>query len=243
MSGRNLYGGTYTMFNDILPTFGITVRFVDETDPANFAKAADDKTRAFFCETVSNPACVVVELDKVAEAAHGVGVPLVVDATFTTPYLSQPIALGADVVCHSLTKWIGGHGTGIGGMVVDAGKFKWGAGKHTYSEGFQACNGNPYLKRSEEESRQKGLTRFSAVEKLNEMFRNAEVGNDLEKVGLLFHGFDAERNQPWAPYKPCRQGYCARFSEEWPGSIINAHQRHTSSNTGILLAPVRSFCG
>ena len=114
-------------------------------------------------------------------------------------------------------------------------------GQHTYSEGFQACNGNPYLKRNEEESRQKGLTRFSTAEKLNEMFRNAVVGNDLEKVGLLFHGFDAERNQPWAPYKPCRQGYCARFSDEWPGSIINAHQRHTSSNTGILLAPVCSF--
>ena len=130
VSGRNLYGGTYTMFNDILPTFGITVRFVDETDPQNFVKAADDKTRAFFCETVSNPACVVVELDKVADAAHGVGVPLVVDATFSTPYLTQPISYGADVVCHSLTKWIGGHGTGIGGMVVDAGKFKWGAGKH-----------------------------------------------------------------------------------------------------------------
>ena len=130
VSGRNLYGGTYTMFNDILPTFGITVKFVDETDPQNFVKAADDKTRAFFCETVSNPACVVVELDKVADAAHSVGVPLVVDSTFTTPYLSQPISYGADVVCHSLTKWIGGHGTGVGGMVVDAGKFNWGAGKH-----------------------------------------------------------------------------------------------------------------
>jgi len=135
VSGRNLYGGTYTQFNNILPKFGITVTFVDETDPENFVKAADEKTRAFFCETVSNPACIVCDLEAIATKAHAIGVPLIVDATFSTPYLTKPIAHGADVVVHSLTKWIGGHGTGIGGIVVDAGTFKWGAGKHPlYSE-------------------------------------------------------------------------------------------------------------
>jgi len=135
ISGRNLYGGTYTQFNDILPNFGITVRFVDETDPQNFVNAMDDKTRAFFCETCSNPACIVTDLEKIASLGHANGVPLVVDATFSTPYLTKPISYGADVICHSLTKWMGGHGTSIGGMVVDAGTFKWGAGKHPlYSE-------------------------------------------------------------------------------------------------------------
>ena len=113
----------------------LQVRFVDETDPQNFVNAMDDKTRAFFCETVSNPACVVTDLEKVAGLAHANGVPLIVDATFSTPYLTKPLSYGADVVCHSLTKWMGGHGTGVGGIVVDAGTFKWGAGKHPlYSE-------------------------------------------------------------------------------------------------------------
>ena len=135
ISARNLYGGTYTQFNDILPTLGIEVRFVDSTDPKNFAAVADAKTRAFFCETCSNPACEVVDLKAVADLAHASGVPLIVDATFSTPYLTKPISFGADVVCHSLTKWMGGHGTGLGGIVIDAGTFKWGAGKHPlYSE-------------------------------------------------------------------------------------------------------------
>ena len=108
----------------------LQVRFVDETDPENFVKAMDDKTRAFFCETCSNPACEVVDLKAVADLAHAAGVPLMVDATFSTPYLTKPISFGADVVIHSLTKWMGGHGTGLGGIVIDAGSFKWGAGMH-----------------------------------------------------------------------------------------------------------------
>ncbi|MBK9140073.1 MAG: O-acetylhomoserine aminocarboxypropyltransferase/cysteine synthase [Verrucomicrobia bacterium] len=130
VSARNLYGGTYTMFNDILPTLGITVKFVDSNDPQNFARAIDDRTRALFCETVSNPALEVTDLEAVAEIAHAAGLPLLVDSTFSTPYLTQPIAHGADVVIHSLTKWLGGHGTGIGGVVVDSGRFNWAAGKH-----------------------------------------------------------------------------------------------------------------
>jgi len=130
VSARNLYGGTYTMFNDILPTLGITVRFVDSTDPENFARAIDGQTRALFCETVSNPALEVCDLEAMARIARAHGVPLIVDATFSTPYLTQPLAHGADIVVHSLTKWLGGHGTGIGGVVVDGGRFPWAAGKH-----------------------------------------------------------------------------------------------------------------
>ena len=130
VSARNLYGGTYTQFNDILPTFGINVKFVDSNDPQNFAKAIDGKTRALFCETVSNPALEVTDLEAVAKIAKANGLPLIVDSTFSTPYLTQPLAHGADIVVHSLTKWFGGHGTGIGGVVVDSGRFNWAAGKH-----------------------------------------------------------------------------------------------------------------
>jgi O-acetylhomoserine (thiol)-lyase len=130
VSARNLYGGTYTQFKDILPALGIEVRFVDSNDPANFAAAADDKTRAFFCESVSNPALEISDLEAIADAAHAHGLPLIVDSTFSTPYLTKPIDFGADIVVHSLTKWLGGHGTGIGGIVIDSGKFNWSAGKH-----------------------------------------------------------------------------------------------------------------
>jgi O-acetylhomoserine (thiol)-lyase len=130
VSARNLYGGTYTQFNDLLPALGIQVRFVDSNDPENFARAIDDKTRALFCETVSNPALEITDLEVVAQIAHAHGLPLIVDSTFSTPYLTQPLAHGADIIVHSLTKWFGGHGTGLGGIVVDSGKFNWAAGRH-----------------------------------------------------------------------------------------------------------------
>lgn len=130
VSARNLYGGTYTQFNDILPALGIKVKLVDSQNPQAFADAIDDKTRALFCETVSNPASEVTDLEAVADIAHGHGLPLIVDSTFSTPFLTRPIEHGADIVVHSLTKWLGGHGTGIGGVVVDSGKFNWAAGKH-----------------------------------------------------------------------------------------------------------------
>jgi O-acetylhomoserine (thiol)-lyase len=130
VSARNLYGGTYTQFDSILPSFGIKVKFVDSNDPENFAKAIDSNTRALFCETVSNPALEVADISKIAAIAHAHGLPLIVDATFSTPYLTRTLDHGADIVVHSLTKWFGGHGTGIGGIVVDSGKFNWAAGKH-----------------------------------------------------------------------------------------------------------------
>jgi O-acetylhomoserine (thiol)-lyase len=131
VSARNLYGGTYTQFHDILPSLGITVKFIDSNDPENFARAIDDRTRAVFCETVSNPALEVTDLEAVASVAHHHGIPLIADSTFSTPYLTQPLQYGADIVVHSLTKWFGGHGTGIGGVVVDSGKFNWAGGKHS----------------------------------------------------------------------------------------------------------------
>ncbi len=129
VSANNLYGGTYTQFNDILPDLGITVKFVDPNEPSNFAEAIDENTKGLFCETVSNPGVDIADLEAIAKIAHDNGLPLIVDSTFSTPYLTRPIEFGADVVVHSLTKWFGGHGTGIGGVVVDSGKFNWANGK------------------------------------------------------------------------------------------------------------------
>ncbi|MCC5805233.1 MAG: O-acetylhomoserine aminocarboxypropyltransferase/cysteine synthase [Opitutales bacterium] len=129
VSANNLYGGTFTQFDNILPQLGIKVRFVDPRDPENFAKAITDKTRALFCETVGNPSLDISDLEAIAEIARAHKLPLVVDSTFSTPYLTKPLEHGADIVVHSLTKWFGGHGTGIGGIVVDSGKFDWTNGR------------------------------------------------------------------------------------------------------------------
>ncbi|TVQ37937.1 MAG: O-acetylhomoserine aminocarboxypropyltransferase/cysteine synthase [Spirochaetaceae bacterium] len=125
VSSSHLYGGTFTMFNDILPDYGITVRFVDPLDLDAVRAAVNDRTRAVFVETIGNPALSVPDLEALASLAHDHRLPLIVDATFTTPALLRPIDHGADIVVNSLTKWIGGHGTGIGGIVVDAGRFDW----------------------------------------------------------------------------------------------------------------------
>jgi len=125
VSAANLYGGTYTMFDSILPQFGIHVKFVDARDPGNFTGAISDKTRAIFIETIGNPVLEFSDIGAVAEIAHSHNLPLIVDATFTTPYLLRSIEHGADIVVNSLTKWMGGHGTGIGGIVIDSGKFNW----------------------------------------------------------------------------------------------------------------------
>lgn len=130
VASASLYGGTYTMMNDLLPKLGIEVRFVDVENPAAFRAAADGNTRAFFCETVANPSLVVADIEAIAKEAHDEGVPLVVDDTFTTPALMKPLEHGADVVVDSLTKWAGGHGVAIGGVIVDGGKFDWSTGRH-----------------------------------------------------------------------------------------------------------------
>jgi O-acetylhomoserine (thiol)-lyase len=130
VSANNLYGGTYTQFDAILPKLGITVKFVNPHDPENFEKAITAKTRAIFIETISNPVLDFTDIKAVAQVAHRHGLPLIVDATFTTPYLLRTIEHGADIVVNSLTKWIGGHGTAIGGSITDAGRFDWKAGRH-----------------------------------------------------------------------------------------------------------------
>lgn len=125
VSAANLYGGTYTMFAGILPQFDIRVKFVDIQDPAGFEHAITEKTRALYLETIGNPVLDVADVEAVAAIAKRHHLPLIADATFTTPYLMRALAHGADIVVHSLTKWMGGHGTGIGGIVVDSGKFDW----------------------------------------------------------------------------------------------------------------------
>lgn len=125
VSANNLYGGTYTQFHDILPQFNITAKFVDPRNPENFAKAITPKTKLIFVETIGNPALDVTDIPAIAAIAHAHGIPLIVDSTFSTPILQRPLEQGADIVVHSLTKWLGGHGTSIGGIVVDGGKFNW----------------------------------------------------------------------------------------------------------------------
>ena len=130
VSANNLYGGTYTQFNDILPSMGIKVNFVDPLNPQNFDKAITPNTKAIYCEVVGNPLLDLVDLEAIGSIAHSYGIPLIVDATFSTPALCRPLEHNADIVVHSLTKWLGGHGTVIGGIVVDSGKFDWTTGKH-----------------------------------------------------------------------------------------------------------------
>ena len=125
VSANNLYGGTYTMFDAILPQFGVAVKFVKPDDPKNFEKAITKKTKAIFIETIGNPVLDFTDVEAVATIAHKYGLPLIVDATFTTPYLLRTIDYGADIVINSLTKWLGGHGTAIGGIITDSGKFNW----------------------------------------------------------------------------------------------------------------------
>jgi O-acetylhomoserine (thiol)-lyase len=125
VSANNLYGGTYTMFDTILPQFGIHTKFADARDPQSFESAITDKTRAIFIETIGNPLLDFTDIGTISEIAQKHHLPLIVDATFTTPYLLKSLDYGADIVVNSLTKWMGGHGTGIGGIVVDSGKFDW----------------------------------------------------------------------------------------------------------------------
>jgi len=130
VSSANLYGGTYTMFDAILPKLGIKVKFADFKNPDSFARAITAKTRAVYIEAIGNPVLDFTDIKAVADVAHKNGLPLIVDATFTTPYLLRSIEHGADIVINSLTKWLGGHGTAIGGIVTDSGKFNWKGGHH-----------------------------------------------------------------------------------------------------------------
>lgn len=129
VASTNLYGGTYNLFAVTLKKFGIKVNFVNPDNPENFKNAINDNTKLIFAETIGNPRIDVLDIEAVADIAHQNGIPLIVDNTFATPHLLQPIKFGADIVVHSATKFIGGHGTSIGGVIVDSGKFNWDNGK------------------------------------------------------------------------------------------------------------------
>jgi O-acetylhomoserine (thiol)-lyase len=129
ISSASLYGGTYNLFHYTLPKLGITVRFVDSRDPENFRPAINERTKAIFAETVGNPRLDTLDIQAVADIAHENGLPLILDNTLPTPYLVQPFKYGCDIVIHSATKFIGGHGTAIGGVIVDSGKFDWTSGR------------------------------------------------------------------------------------------------------------------
>ncbi|MFK7862667.1 MAG: O-acetylhomoserine aminocarboxypropyltransferase/cysteine synthase family protein [Pseudohongiellaceae bacterium] len=134
VSTPQLYGGTYTLFAHMLPSQGIEVRFAEDDSPEAIEKLIDGKTKAVYCETIGNPAGNIIDLEPVCEAAHRHGVAVIVDNTVASPALCNPIEFGADVVVHSLTKYIGGHGTSIGGVIVDSGKFPWAEHSERYPE-------------------------------------------------------------------------------------------------------------
>ena len=132
VSASTLYGGTYNLFAHTFPQMGIEVRFADYRDPTSFANLIDARTKAVYCETIGNPLGNITDLAALAEVAHAHGVPLIVDNTVASPYLCRPFEHGADIVVHSLTKYLGGHGTTIGGAIVDSGKFPWAANKERF---------------------------------------------------------------------------------------------------------------
>jgi O-acetylhomoserine (thiol)-lyase len=132
ISTTQLYGGTYNLFAHTFPKQGIEVRMCSAEDYEGFEQAIDENTRAIFCESIGNPAGNIVDIKKLAEIAHQHGLPLIVDNTVATPFLCRPIELGADIIVHSLTKYIGGHGTSIGGAIIDSGQFDWVANKQRF---------------------------------------------------------------------------------------------------------------
>jgi O-acetylhomoserine (thiol)-lyase len=132
ISTSSLYGGTYNLFAHTFPQMGIETRFIDAGDYESIATLVDEKTKAVFCESIGNPAGNVADLEKISEIAHRAGVPVIVDNTVATPYLCRPFEHGCDIVVHSLTKYMGGHGTNIGGIIVDSGKFPWSEHKERF---------------------------------------------------------------------------------------------------------------
>jgi O-acetylhomoserine (thiol)-lyase len=129
VSSTALYGGTYNLFHHTLPKLGIKVHFVDPDDPENFRKAITPATKAVYAEIIGNPRIDVLDVENIAKIAHEHNIPLIVDSTFATPYLHRPFEWGTDIIVHSATKFLGGHGTSIGGIIVDSGKFNWNNGK------------------------------------------------------------------------------------------------------------------
>jgi len=146
VAASTLYGGTYTQFDISFRKLGLSVKFVEPDDPENFRKAITPKTKCLYGETISNPRGNVLDIEAVAKIAHECKIPLVIDNTFATPYLCRPIDFGADIVLHSLTKFMGGHGTSIGGIIVDSGRFPWAEGRFPQlTEPSPAYHGMKYV--------------------------------------------------------------------------------------------------
>ncbi|WP_373894085.1 aminotransferase class V-fold PLP-dependent enzyme [Virgibacillus sp. CBA3643] len=146
VADSNLYGGTYNLFANTLPRYGIDVKFADGTDPESIRGAITTKTKAVFAEIITNPSLNIIDVETVGEIAHENNIPLIIDNTFATPYGTKPLTWGADIVVHSATKWIGGHGTTIGGVVVDGGRFDWGNGLFPgFTEPDESYNGLRYV--------------------------------------------------------------------------------------------------
>ncbi len=151
VSSNSLYGGTYNLFKNTLPRFGITTTFVDPSNPENFTKAAKENTKVFFAESIGNPKLDILDLKGISKEAKAFKVPFIVDNTVATPYLLNPIEHGADIVIHSLTKYINGNGTALGGVIIDAGKFYWANGKFPeFTEPSPGYHGIVYTEALEE---------------------------------------------------------------------------------------------
>jgi len=151
VSSASLYGGTYTLFAYTFKKMGIDVKFVDPQDVSNFEKAIDEKTRLLYAESMGNPKNDIIDIENLAKIAHKYNIPLIIDNTVTTPYLFRPIEWGADIVVHSATKFIGGHGNSIGGVIVDSGKFNWNNGKFPeLTEPDPAYHGIKYVEKFKE---------------------------------------------------------------------------------------------
>lgn len=178
VSSSNLYGGTYTYFTQSLPKYGMNVKLVEEDTPEAFEQKIDEKTRFLHLETIGNPSLAVPEIRPVVEVAHDVGVPLVMDNTFATPYLCRPFEFGVDIVWHSTTKWLNGGGTTIGGAVVDSGKFDWESGEFPgLTEPDPSYHGINFLERFGEKAfianlRARGLRDLGSVQSPFDTFLN-----------------------------------------------------------------------
>ncbi|MCT1902570.1 O-acetylhomoserine aminocarboxypropyltransferase/cysteine synthase family protein [Oceanobacillus sojae] len=171
-----LYGGTYNLFSETFTRFGITVRFVDGTNIEEVTGAINEKTKAVFTESIGNPGLQIADIKALSKTAHDYGIPLIVDATFTTPYLQKPIEYGADIVVHSATKFIGGNGTAIGGIMIDAGSFNWSNGNFPeFTTPNRALNNQSYVELS-------SASPFIAKARF-------ELGHNLGTALSPFHGW------------------------------------------------------
>lgn len=173
----DLYGGTYSLFLETFERFGVTVRYVKTTDLIELENTINEKTKAIFTETIGNPGLQIADIKAISKIAHAHGLPLIVDSTFTTPYLQKPIEFGADIVVHSTTKFIGGHGTAIGGIIVDSGRFNWSNGNFPeFTTPKAVLNNQSYVELATTKSPYIAKARF-------------ELGHDLGTALSPFHGW------------------------------------------------------